>query len=110
MRVGYNQFRMEQELAQEQGKKQRGANLEPWRFQPGQSGNPGGRPRGSKSLKQFAKEYLQSLSDSEKLEYMKAMDKKIIWEMAEGSAKKDVELSGEVQAKIVRLDAGTGIS
>ena len=79
-------------------------HLEPWRFKPGQSGNPHGRPPGSKSLKQFAKEYLMSLSDEEKLEYMAAMDKKIIWEMGEGKPKQDMELSGEITKKIVSVD------
>lgn len=93
--------------AAEQQKEQeskRGAHLEPWRFQPGQSGNPSGRPKGRKSLKTYAKEYLESLSDEEKLEYMKAMDKKTIWEMAEGKPKQDMEIGGEMTAKIVRLN------
>lgn len=83
------------EKTQEQAKKQSpAAHLEPWRFQPGKSGNPGGRPKGAKSLKTYAREYLESLSDEEKLEYMKAMDKKIIWEMAEGKPKQDVGFTG----------------
>ncbi len=85
-------------------KQDRAPQLEPWRFKPGQSGNPAGRPKGSKSLKTFAQEYLLSLSDDEKLEYMKAIDKKVIWEMAEGKAKQDIEHSGEVEAKIIRLN------
>ncbi len=67
----------------------------PWLFQPGQSGNPGGRPKGSKSLKTYAKEMLMSLSDDEKLEFMKGLDKKIIWEMGEGKASQDVTSGGE---------------
>lgn len=90
---------------QEQLKKQdKAPQLEPWRFKPGQSGNPGGRPKGSKSLKTYAQEYLLSLSDDEKLEYMAAMDKKVIWEMAEGKPKQDMEVSGDLTAKIIRLD------
>lgn len=90
---------------EEQVKKQdKAPQLEPWRFKPGQSGNPGGRPKGSKSLKTFAQEYLLSLSDEEKLEYMKAMDKKIIWEMAEGKPKQDMDIKGEVISKIVSID------
>lgn len=82
---------------QEQSEKQdRTEHLRPWQFQPGVSGNPGGRPKGSKSLKTYAREYLLSLSDEEKLEYMKGMDKKDIWEMSEGRAKTDVELSGSL--------------
>lgn len=68
----------------EQGEKQRGDNLKPWQFQPGQSGNPSGRPKGRKSLKTFAKEYLESLSNEEKLEFMRGLDKKTVWEMSEG--------------------------
>lgn len=83
--------------SEEQREKQgRGHNLKPWQFQPGVSGNPGGRPPGSKSLKQFAKEYLLSLSDEEKMEYMKGMDKKIIWEMAEDKAKQSNEVTGNL--------------
>lgn len=79
-------------------------NSRPWLFKPGQSGNPGGRPKGSKSLKQYAKEYLLSLSDEEKLEYLKGLDKKTIWEMSEGKPKQDMELSGEFKSKIVQID------
>lgn len=70
--------------------------LQPHVFKKGQSGNPSGRPKGRKSLKQYAKEYLESLPDEEKLEYMEGMDKKIIWEMAEGKAKQDTESKIEV--------------
>lgn len=78
---------------QKQFKKQdRAPQLEPWRFQPGVSGNPGGRPKGAKSLKTYAKEYLESLPDEEKLAYMAHMDKKIIWEMAEGKPGQDFDI------------------
>lgn len=93
------------ETAEEQPEKQTpGAHLEQWRFQPGISGNPGGRPKGAKSLKTYAREYLMSLSDEEKMEYMAAMDKKVIWEMAEGKPKQDVEMSGEMISKVVSVD------
>ncbi len=87
---------------QEQYEKQEGHHLKPWQFKPGTSGNPSGRPLGSKSLKTYAKEYLLSLSDDEKLEYMKGMDK--IWEMAEGKPKQDMELSGELTSKVISID------
>lgn len=76
----------------------------PWLFKPGQSGNPGGRPKGSKSLKTYAKEYLQTLTDEEKMEYLAGLDKKIIWEMAEGKPKSDVEISGELTSKVISID------
>lgn len=48
-------------------------------------------------MKQFAKDYLQSLPDDEKMEFMKGLDKKIIWEMAEGrpDTKTDVTSGGQ---------------
>jgi len=49
-----------------------------------------GRPKG-KTLKEFAREYLESLPDDEKIDYLASIDPRIVWEMAEGKAKQDVE-------------------
>lgn len=92
------------EESQEQTSNQKSNSDRPWLFQPGKSGNPGGRPKGSKSLKTYAKEYLLSLSDEEKLEYMKGMDKKTIWEMAEDKAGQGLNISGEITQKLIEAD------
>lgn len=68
----------------------------PWLFKPGQSGNPAGRPKGTFSLKTYAKKYLQEMTDEEKLEFMEGLPKEIIWKMAEGNPKQDTELSGDL--------------
>lgn len=68
-------------------------DLKPWLFKPGQSGNPAGRPKGSKSLKTYAKEYLESLSDEEKMEFMRGLDKDTVWKMAEGNPKQDTDIT-----------------
>lgn len=82
------------EIPQEQDKKQNYDWLKGYQFVKGQSGNPGGRPKGSKSLKTFAKEYLEVLPEEEKIEFLKHLPPEIVWKMAEGNPKQDTELHG----------------
>ena len=62
----------------------------------GQSGNLKGRPKG-KTLKEFAREHLMSLSNKEKLEYLKQLPAEIVWKMGEGNPeqKSDVKVEGQ---------------
>ena len=78
-------------------------NLKPFQFKPGQSGNPGGKPKG-RSLKKFASEYIANMSDEEKIKYLNSLDFKTIWEMSEGKPKQDIELEGEMVSKVIIAD------
>lgn len=83
--------------------------LRPWQFKPGQSGNPGGRTKGSISLKEYAKKYLMELDEEGKLKFMEGLNKDEIWRMSEGnpSSQTDITTKGEkinvVDAKAVEL-------
>lgn len=77
--------------------------LKQYQWQKGQSGNPGGAKKG-KRLKTFALEMLENMDDEEKAKFLKTIDPRIVWEMAEGKAKQDVDVSGEMVSKIIRLN------
>jgi len=67
-----------------EGEKQYPKQLIPYQWKKGQSGNPNGRPKGQ-TLKEFAREYLMSLPDEEKVEYLASLPPEITWKMAEGN-------------------------
>lgn len=71
--------------------------LQPHVFRKGQCGNPNGRPKGSISLKQYAKQMLENMTPEEREEYLQGLPKQFIWEMAEGKAetKTDVTSNGK---------------
>lgn len=58
--------------------------LIPYQWKKGQSGNPNGRPKGP-TLKEFARNYLMSLPDDEKIDFLAALPPEIVWKMAEGN-------------------------
>lgn len=66
-------------------KEKRIAQLQPYQYKKGQSGNPSGRPKGI-SLKEYAKQKLLSMTDEEREEFFDGINKDTIWEMAEGKA------------------------
>lgn len=85
----------EEKLQEQQKNNKRGAHLAPYQFKKGQSGNPFGRPPG-RSLKERAKAYLASLTDEEAIEFFEGMNKKDVWEMAEGKPKQENEVRGNL--------------
>ncbi len=86
-----------------EAEKQVPKQLKPYTWKKGQSGNPNGRPKG-KTLKEFAREYLENLPDDEKIEYLASLPTEIVWKMAEGNPKQDTEVTGEVTTKVISVD------
>lgn len=93
---------------QKQSNSNNGFKNKPWLFQPGKSGNPGGKKKGTVSLKTWAKKYLETLDDEEKLKFMKGLPKEIIWKMAEGNPAQDLTTAGE-KISVVPIYAGQSI-
>jgi len=58
--------------------------------------NPAGRPPGP-TLKEFARRYLMTLSDEEKLAYLKTLPPDIVWRMAEGNPHQTQDMTSKGQ-------------
>lgn len=85
-----------------QDKKQDYNWLKAYQFVKGQSGNPKGKEKGKKSLKTFAREFLESLPDEEKIKYLKTLPTEIVWKMAEGmpDTKSDLDVKGVITVEV----------
>lgn len=86
--------------------------LQPYVWKKGVSGNPNGRPKG-KTLKEFAREYLESLPDDEKIDYLASLPTEIVWKMAEGmpDTKNDTTTNGkDLPSPIINVSRNDSIS
>ncbi len=86
---------MDEEELIEQANNSPADRIKPWQFKKGQSGNPNGRPPG-KSLKERAKAMLNAMTEEEEQAFLEGIDKRTIWEMAEGKARQDMEVKGNL--------------
>ena len=66
------------------------------RFLPGTAPGPG-RPKGSISMKEFARKFLMSMNDEQKIEFLNSLNPDVVWRMAEGNPANDMKIDGEVK-------------
>lgn len=75
----------------------------PWLYKKGQSGNPSGRPKGSKTLKTYLSEKFQKMTDEEREAFLEGIDKKTIWEMAEAKANQSQDIKIDLPESLIQL-------
>lgn len=85
----------------EENTPQEQANNRPWMYKKGQSGNPGGRPKGSKSMKTYLKEKLASMTNEEREVFLEGIDKEVLWKMAEGNPAINTDITSKGESIIV---------
>ena len=68
----------------------------PWLFKKGNTIGRAGRPKG-KSLKEYSREYLASMTDEERQDFLDGITKETVWKMAEGNpeSKSEVKVEGD---------------
>lgn len=75
--------------------------LKKYQWKPGQSGNPGGRPKGP-SLKVWLRNYFEDLNDEDRVDFLKNIHPSLAWQMAEGRP----DTKSDVNANLTGLFTG----
>ena len=79
----------------ESGVKHLREDLIPYKWKKGVSANPKGRPKGP-TLKEFARKYLMTLPDEDKIDFLASLPTEIVWKMAEGNPQTDITSKGKI--------------
>ena len=75
---------------------------------PGQTANPNGRPKGQ-TMKEFARQFLQSLTPEDKLKFLNGLEPQIVWRMAEGNPHQESDINhGFKPTPIIDVSANDG--
>ena len=77
--------------------------IAPYMWKKGQSGNPAGRPKG-KTMKEYARELLETQTDEERQEFLHGIPKIDIWKLAEGNPKNDLDIKSDETIHIISID------
>jgi hypothetical protein len=81
--------------------------LKAYQWKTGQSGNPNGRPKG-KTLKEWVREYLFSLSDVDKAKFIAHISPDLAWKMAEGQPHQTTDITSA--GKPIPIYSGVSIT
>ena len=74
------------------------------RFKKGVSGNPGGRPK--QPLKEFARKFLEEMTEEDKKVWMKGIPALDVWKMAEGNPASKSTIDGELKLPVPLIALG----
>lgn len=80
---------------QSKADKQLAKQLDPFKWKPGQSGNPNGRPKGP-TLKEWVRQRLLEMDDAERIEFIRGVPREIIWKMSEGNPKDEAVIKSHI--------------